>query len=114
MSILAGILGLSIIGSLGIVWYVLILVLASLPLYFAVKFLGGEVTILKVILLNFIVAIISGLLSIPLLGFILLLFIYKKFFELSWLNAFLAWILQFVVGAMLIFIAIFMLGIALV
>ena len=108
MVLLAGVLG------LGILWIVLLLVVSSLPLYFAVKFLGGKATILKVILVNLIVGLVSGLLSIPLLGFILLLFIYKKFFELSWLNAFFAWILQFVIAVILVVIAIAVLGIALI
>ena len=108
MGIMAGVLG------LGILWIVLLLVISSLPLYFAVKFLGGKATILKVIFVNLFVGIISGVLSIPLLGFILLLFIYKKFFELSWLNAFFAWILQFVVAVILVVIVIVVLGIALI
>ena len=108
MGILAGILGLGVIG------IILVLVMSSLPLYFAVKFLGGKATILKVIFVNLIVGVISGVLAIPLLGFILLLFIYKKFFELSWLKAFLASILQFVVAAILVVVAVVVLGIALV
>ena len=106
MVLLAGILGMGIIG------IVLLLVISSLPLYFAVKFLGGKATILKVIFVNLFVGIVSGVLSIPLLGFILLLFIYKKFFELSWLKAFFALILQFVVAVILVVIAIVVLGIA--
>jgi len=64
-------------------------------------------------MVNLIVGVIGAALDIPIIGFILLLFIYKKVFKMSWLSAFLAWILQFVVAGALLFLASFLsLGIA--
>ncbi len=98
---------------LGLLGIILISIISALPLYFAVKFLGGKATILKVILVNIAVGLLGFLLNIPIIGFILLLLIYKEMFELSWFRAFLAWILQFVVAVILILCAVLLLGIAL-
>ncbi|MCK4551171.1 MAG: hypothetical protein KAT91_04405 [Candidatus Aenigmarchaeota archaeon] len=98
---------------LGLLGIILISIISALPLYFAVKFLGGKATIIKVILVNIVVGLLGFLLNIPLIGFILLLLIYKELFELSWVRAFLAWVLQFVVAVILILCAIILLGIAL-
>ena len=97
--------------------FFMIIVLSALPLYLAVKFLGGKATILKVILVNILAGIavpaVKFFVGLYLVGkgiyggivaFLFLLFIYKIFFRLGWIRAFLAWILQFVVIVILIFI----------
>ena len=99
--------------TVGILALIAILLISALPLYFAVGLLGGKATIFKVPMVNLIVGVIGAALDIPIIGFILLLFIYKKVFKMSWLSAFLAWILQFVVAGALLFLASFLsLGIA--
>jgi len=109
MNIMALLFGVAV----GIVAVVAIIVISALPLYFAVKFLGGKATIFKVLMVNLIVGIIGAALDMPVIGFVLLLFVYKEVFKLSWLSAFLAWLLQFVVAAVLVFCAV-LLGVAVV
>ncbi|MBW2981232.1 hypothetical protein KY360_07485 [Candidatus Woesearchaeota archaeon] len=98
----------------------IIIVLSALPLYLAVKLLGGKATILKVILVNVIVGIIIPVVKnfIGLFGgivaFIVLLFIYKEMFSLGWIRAFIVWIMQFIVVAILIFTAAALLGLSLI
>ena len=99
--------------TVGILVVVAILIISALPLYFAVKFLGGKATIFKVLMVNLIIGVIGATLDMPVVGFILLLFVYKKVFKMSWLSALLAWILQFVVAGALLFLALFLsLGVA--
>jgi len=103
------------VGLTGIVALIVILILSALPLYFAVNILGGDASILKVLLVNLIVAIIGIAINSNITAFILLLFIYKEVFKLSWISAFLAWLLQFVIALVLVGIAIILgLGIAIV
>jgi len=103
------------IALLGIMF--IIIVLSAVPLYLAVKFLGGRATILKVIIVNIIAGIavpaVKFLVGLYLVGkgtyagiiaFLFMLLVYKIFFRLGWIRAFLAWILQFVVIAAFIFI----------
>ena len=99
--------------TVGILAVVAILIISALPLYFAVKFLGGKATIFKVLMVNLIVGVIGAALDMPVIGFVLLLFVYKEVFKMSWLSAFLAWILQFAVACALLFLALFLsLGVA--
>lgn len=98
---------------LGIVAIVIILIISALPLYFAVKMLGGDATIFKVIMVNVAVGIIGAVLDAPLIAFLLLLFVYKSLFNLSWFGALGAWLLQFVVAGLLI-VASVVLGLGLV
>ncbi len=99
--------------TVGILAIVAILIISALPLYFAVKFLGGKATIFKVLMVNLIVGVIGAALDMPIIGFVLLLFVYKEVFKMSWLSAFLAWILQFIVAGALLFLASFLsLGVA--
>ncbi len=88
--------------SVGILAVVVIIIISALPLYFAVKFLGGKATIFKVLMVNLIVGIVGAVLDVPVVGFVLLLFVYKEVFKLSWFSAFFAWILQFVVALALV------------
>lgn len=93
--------------------YIVILVVSTIPLLMAVKFLGGRASILKIILVNLGAAVIIVLLRsfltglvwgflVPIIVFIALLVIYNIIFELGWVKAFFAWILQFVFAWLLI------------
>lgn len=91
-------------------WAMVVLVLAfiisSLPLYFAVKALGGKTSLFKTMMVTLISGIIFAAVKARfsfgwLLAFFILIWIYHEFFRLRWGKAFIAWILQF------IFIALF-------
>ena len=81
----------------------IILFISALPLYFAVKYMGGEASILKVLLANLIVGVIYFFVP-SLIAFVLLLFVYKAMFELSWSGALGAWILQIIIAIILGFV----------
>ncbi|MBN2567619.1 hypothetical protein JXB02_06075 [Candidatus Woesearchaeota archaeon] len=94
-----------------------IMVLSSVPLYLAIRLLGGEATLFRVIVMNIIAGFIAGLLRDALPGFIGaviaflgLLFIYKHSFRLGWLRTFVAWLLQFFIAAIII-VLIVMIGV---
>lgn len=79
---------------------IVIFLLSSLPLHFAVKLLGGNTNLLKTALValiaGIVVAVIQSFFSIwgGLIAFIILLFIYKGMFDVGWLRAFLIWLIQ--------------------
>lgn len=80
---------------------VLIFLLASIPLYFAIKLLGSKSSFLTVVLVNFLTGIIFAFLRGrflfgTLIAFILFIWIYHEVFRLKWYKAVLAWILQWV------------------
>ncbi len=84
----------------------LIIVISSLPLYFAVKILGGDASIIKVFFTNLIVGLIGfGLTSMFGLGSLLILivtvFLYMFIFDLGIIRAIIAWLLQYVIAAVL-------------
>lgn len=84
-----------------ILWVIIVIVVSALPLYLAVTFLGGRTSILKTFLVMIITALVVSMVSatIPfggIIAFILLIWIYKEMFQMGWLRAFLAWILQIV------------------
>ena len=97
---------------------VVIFVISALPLYFAVRLMGGKTSLLKTVF----VTLISGLIVSAvrakfrifgaLIAFFILIWIYHEVFRLKWLKALIAWVLQFVVIAIFYFIAI-ALGLAL-
>lgn len=82
--------------------------ISAIPLYFAVLFFRGKTSILKVAIINMIVAIITIAVKLSfdrwegLLAFVIMLLMYRTFFRLSFIKALLAWLLQFVVAAFLI------------
>lgn len=88
----------------------LIFVISSLPLYFAAKFLGGKTTIIKVILVNLLVAVITYIIDYlfetwsGLIAFVLMIWIYKDLFRIGWIKAVLVWLLQFVMALLLVLI----------
>lgn len=93
-------------------------IISALPLYFSVKLLGGKTGILKIILINLLVAFITLIVKYffnswgGLIAFILMIWIYKDFFRLSWLRALLAWLLQFVFAVIIVIVAILVFGIS--
>jgi hypothetical protein len=95
---------------LRVIIFLIIFAISSIPLYLAVKALKGKTTFAEVIMVNLIAAIIIGILNVfffiwgGVIAFILVIFIYKAVFELSWWKALLAWFLQFVILAILIFL----------
>lgn len=95
--------------------------ISAIPLYLALHIVGSRSAgLLKVILVNILAAlIISAIYSYfgawaGLVGFIAVLYIYKEMFDIGWISAFLAWVLQFIVVGLLIFVLGLILGIALV
>ena len=84
-----------------------IAIISSLPLYFSVRFLGGKTSIFKVIVVNIIVALLAMIIKTQFhtwagtIFFILMIWVYKDFFALSWVKALLAWLLQFVIATFL-------------
>ncbi len=100
----------------------LALLVSSIPLYFALRLMKGKAKkapFIKVFLVNVLIAAIAsavsssfGLLS-GVISFLLALFIYKEMFETDWLTAFLIWLMQIIIVAM-IFGALMILGISLV
>ena len=91
----------------------LILVISSLPLYFAVKLVGGTTGIVKVILISLILsfASFSAFRFLNMFAGIFMLvatlFVYSLAFRISLLRSFIAWILQniFVIVAILLSLA---------
>lgn len=86
-------------------------VIAAIPLHFAVSLLGGNSSILKVILVNVLVGFLTNMIydrfetfAIVIL-FLVVLLVYKIMFELGWLRAFFAWLLQGAIVVVLLFLA---------
>lgn len=99
-----------------ILWYIVVLVISAIPLNIAVKFMGGRSSLIKVIIANIIIAIISYFIKENInflagfLSFIAMLFVYKLMFRMGWLRSFLAWLLQYVIIA-IFFIILALIGI---
>ena len=102
---------------LRVIIFLIIFAISSIPLYLAVKALKGKTTFAEVIMVNLIAAIIISILNTFLsiwggiIPFILVIFIYKVVFELSWWKSLLAWFLQFVIVIILLFIVFFVMRI---
>lgn len=92
-------------------------ILSALPLYFSVKLLGGRTGLFKVIFINLLVAFVALIIKFffdswgGLIAFVLMLWIYKDFFRLSWIKALLAWLLQFVFAAIIVLLAVLFFGV---
>jgi len=97
---------------MALIWILLILLLglaiSSIPLNIAVHLLGGDSSIIKVIIVNISVGVVAALINFyvnayaGIVAFISMLFIYKLAFDLGWIRAFLAWILQGIILVLLI------------
>jgi len=85
-------------------------VLSALPLYFAVKFLGGKTGIIKTIFImvlsGFIISAIQFRYNLfgGILAFLVLVWIYHEAFRLKWWKAFFVWIVQFMFVLLLSFL----------
>ncbi|MBS3137620.1 hypothetical protein J4232_04255 [Candidatus Woesearchaeota archaeon] len=87
-----------------LLWLILIFALSAIPLNLAVKMLSGHSTLLRVVIVNIIVAVLTFVIDIYftliyslIISFFALLYVYTVMFDLSYFRAFLAWILQFVI-----------------
>lgn len=93
---------------------ILAIAIASIPLYFAVKFMGGDTTFVEAMVINLIASgipiVIGKFLSsyIVLLSFIAIIVVYMFFFKLDIGKSILAWLMQ----AAIIFGILWLLGTA--
>lgn len=96
--------------------FVLAFIISALPLYFAVKFLGGKTSILKTIIINLLTGLVIAVVHYffktfgDIIAFILVIWIYHEMFRLKWIKAILAWLLQFVFLFLLTLLFIFIGG----
>jgi hypothetical protein len=107
---------------LGMLFDVLIFAIGSLPLYFAVRFLGGKTSFLKAILVNLVVGIIFTAVKAQfrlfggIIAFFLMVWIYHEVFRLRWLKSFIVWFVQLIFIALIyliLFLAALLLGLPL-
>ncbi len=100
---------------------ILLAVIASLPIYFALRLLGEPRSILRAILANFAAAVVY-IITLPIsflgtigaiLSFIALLFSYKLVLRLGWVQSFLVWLLSIVLVALFWFIVALIPGLSL-
>lgn len=95
---------------------IITLILSALPLYFAVKLVGGHAGIVKIILMSlllsfasmgatFFIGVFAGLFML-----IATLFVYQLAFKISLIKAFMAWVLQYVFVFIAIAVVLFLLG----
>ena len=95
------------------------IIISALPLYFAVKMLGGDVSILKVFITNILVGFASAFL-VSSFGFgslfvlLIVIVLYSVIFKMGLIRSFLAWLIQYVVAALLVFLAALIFGISLI
>jgi hypothetical protein len=86
---------------------VLIFVVTSIPLHIAVTMLGGDSSILKAAFVNFLAGLVgAGIYLFTgygwVVAFIALLVVYKLMFGLGFIRAFFAWVLQGVIGFLIL------------
>ena len=89
--------------------FLIVLIISALPLHFAVKILGGRTHLLKTILVMIVTSIMIVLVSLLLpygaiIGFIVLIWMYREMFRLKWYKALLVWILQIIFVVILLLI----------
>lgn len=97
----------------------IIFLIASIPLNFSAKIMGGHSTIVKSALTNLLAGFFTGIIYFffsryaALIAFIATLFIYKVMFSIGWIKAFLVWVLEGIIIVSL-FLAVIGLGLVLV
>lgn len=90
---------------------ILLLVISALPMHLAVLVMGGRSTIIRVIFANFLAGIITFMIYYlldswaGLISFVLMIWVYKEIFNIGFVRAVLAWILQFIIAILLIILA---------
>jgi hypothetical protein len=96
---------------------ILAIIISSLPLYFSVKLLGGDASILKVFLTNILMGVVSAILM-KMFGFgglAVLLFtilLYAAIFDMGFIRSFFVWLIQYVIAFLLVILFVFILGIS--
>ncbi|HII72380.1 TPA: hypothetical protein HA265_06515 [Candidatus Woesearchaeota archaeon] len=94
----------------------LIFLVPILPLYILVRVFGGEASILRVIgvkVAGLILSVVLGMLLGGIAGiasFIIMLFVYKAVFQIGFGKALLIWVLDLVLMAVLLIVALILLG----
>jgi len=104
----------------GLLWLVLLLfIITAFPLYLLVKLMGGRITLVNAFIIKVVCALLIFLISLlfgaigPLVVALLLIGVYMFAFRIGIIRAFIAWILEGVVLAGLLF-ALNSLGIAVI
>ncbi|MBW2964773.1 hypothetical protein KY363_04905 [Candidatus Woesearchaeota archaeon] len=94
----------------GLLWLIaLIFLLGAFPLYILVKLMGGRVSLIKALIIKVAAVIITLLLSIafgvigPIITAIFLIIFYALAFRMGLIRSFIAWLLEGVVLAAVIF-----------
>lgn len=86
------------------------LLVAAIPLTIAVKLMGGDASLFKVVMVNILVAVVTFTIQrfVPGIGafatFFVMILIYKSMFGLGWLKTIFAWLLQGVVVVVLVLV----------
>jgi hypothetical protein len=96
---------------------IIVLILSALPLYLAVKFVGGEAGKVKILLVSLVLSFASlgatrfiGIFA----GLVMLigtLIVYKLAFKISLLKAFMVWVLQYVFVFIAVVLVMLVLGV---
>ena len=102
---------------LTILIFLLGIIISSLPLFIAVRMLGGHATILNVLLTNIIVGLLAGWLVASfgagtLIILLITILLYSFIFKMGIIRSFFAWLIQYVVAAILIIIVLVLFGIS--
>jgi|TARA_B100002003_G_C14117165_1_gene537323 hypothetical protein len=102
---------------LTILIFLLGILISSLPLFIAVNMLGGHATILNVLLTNIIVGLLTGWLVASfgagtLIILLVTIFLYSFIFKMGMIRSLFAWLIQYVVAAILIIIVLMLFGIS--
>jgi hypothetical protein len=95
------------------------IIISSLPLFIAVRMLGGYATILRVLLTNIIVGLLSGWLIVTwgagaLIILLATILLYSFIFKMNIIRSFFAWLIQYVVAFLLILLFTMVFGISLI
>ncbi len=86
------------------------LIVSSIPLYIATRFLGGHTSIIRVMFVNIFVGLIVVILRWstvswwPLIALVALIFVYSAAFNLGITEAIFAWAIQIVIVIALLFL----------
>ena len=95
---------------IAILYVIVVFVVSALPLYFAVKLLGGHTGLLHAAGATFLGGIVVALVNVLLttfagvVAFIALIFLYKVMFRMGWIRTLIAWALQFVFVVLLVWL----------
>jgi hypothetical protein len=95
---------------------ILAFTISALPLYLAVRMLGGRTSLLKAILITLVSGIVISLMQSifttygSIIAFLVLIWIYHEVFRLRWLKAVLAWLLQLAIVVLFLVLAGFLLS----